>query len=158
MGKGKMKTFVPKSGEIPRGWFIVDAAGQPLGRLAVEVAKILRGKHRPIFTPNADTGEFVIVINADKVGLTGKKEGEPLYHHTGYPGGIKEISKGTLRTERPIRLVERTIKGMLPHNKIGAEMFRKLKVYGGADHPHAAQQPRALSLEKPVRRVVRGAV
>src|SRR5437016_6237029 len=101
-----MKTFVPKGGEIPRGWFLVDAEGQSLGRLAVEVAKILRGKHRPIFTPNADTGEFVIVINAEKVLLTGKKSQEPVYRHSGYPGGIKETTRGKIREKHPTRLIE----------------------------------------------------
>ncbi|HET6383123.1 MAG TPA: 50S ribosomal protein L13 [Armatimonadota bacterium] len=150
-----MKTYVPKAGDIRRQWFQVDAAGQSLGRLAVEVAKVLRGKHRPTFTPNADTGDFVIVINADRVLLTGKKSDEPVYHHTGYPGGIKETTRGAIRAKRPIRLIETAIKGMLPHNKIGAEMYRKLKVYPGADHPHTAQQPQPLSVAKPERRVRR---
>ena len=152
-----MKTYVPKAGEIHRQWFVVDAAGQSLGRLAVEVAKVLRGKHRPTFTPNADTGDFVIVVNAAQILLTGRKQDEPVYHHSGYPGGIKETTRGVLRQKRPTRLVEAAIKGMLPHNKLGADMYRKLKVYAGPDHPHSAQQPQPLSLAKPERHVRKSA-
>ena len=148
-----MKTYVPKASEIHRRWFVIDADGQPLGRLAVEAAKILRGKHHAMFTPNADTGDFVVVINAEKVLLTGNKAAEPIYSHSGYPGGLKTIARGALLAKRPIKLVEKAIKGMLPHNKIGADMYRKLKVYEGAEHPHSAQQPEPLSIAKPVRRV-----
>ncbi|MCA1595396.1 MAG: 50S ribosomal protein L13, partial [Chloroflexi bacterium] len=123
-----------------------------LGRLAVEAAKVLRGKHHAMFTPNADTGDFIVVINAEKVLLTGGKSAEPVYTHSGYPGGIKEISRGTMLKRHPTRLVERAIKGMLPHNKIGAEMYRKLKVYSGPHHDHQAQKPEPLSLAKPERR------
>lgn len=141
-----MKTYVPKAGELQREWYVVDATGQSLGRLAVEVAKVLRGKHKATFTPNADTGDFVVVVNADRILLTGNKSEEPLYRHSGYPGGLKEISRGQLLEKSSSRLVERTIKGMLPHNKLGAEMYRKLKVYAGANHPHTAQQPQPLAI------------
>ncbi|MDQ2733327.1 MAG: 50S ribosomal protein L13 [Armatimonadota bacterium] len=153
-----MKTYVPKEVDIKRRWFVIDATGHSLGRLAVEAAKVLRGKHHPMFTPNADTGDFIIVVNADKVVLTGNKAAEEIYRHSGYPGGIKSVTRGTLLAKRPERLVEACIKGMLPHNKIGAEMYRKLKVYTGPDHPHAAQQPQPLSVEKPERRVRRAPV
>jgi large subunit ribosomal protein L13 len=146
-----VKTYVPKAGEVQRRWYVLDATGQSLGRLAVEAAKVLRGKHRPEFTPNTDMGDFVVVINAEKILLTGGKSEEPLYNHSGYPGGLRTITRGTLLSKRPTRLVERTIKGMLPHNKLGAEMYRKLKVYAGAEHPHAAQQPVPLSMTKPER-------
>ena len=153
-----MKTYVPKAGDIHRRWFVIDATGQPLGRLAVEAAKVLRGKHHPMFTPNADTGDFIVVVNADKILLTGNKENEPLYRHSGWPGGIKEESRGKLRARRPIALVEKAIRGMLPHTKLGDAMYKKLKVYGGPEHPHEAQQPLALSVAKPVRRPVRPTV
>jgi len=139
-----MKTFVAKPEEIQREWLVVDAAGKPLGRLAQEVAKLLRGKHKPIFTPHVDTGDHVIVINADQVVLSGNSKAEERIHwHSQYPGGLKSVTKGAMLEKRPDRLVERTIKGMLPHNKLGAQMYRKLKVYAGAMHPHEAQQPRA---------------
>jgi large subunit ribosomal protein L13 len=127
---------------IQRDWWVVDAAGKPIGRLATEVAKLLRGKHKPTFTPHADTGDHVIVINADKVVLTGNKREERIYWHSGYPGGIKSVTKGSVLAKRPDRLVERTIKGMLPHTTLGAQVYRKLKVYAGENHPHRAQQPR----------------
>jgi large subunit ribosomal protein L13 len=137
-----MKTFMAKAETIEREWLIVDAAGKPLGRVAAEVAKVLRGKHKPTFTPHMDSGDHVIVINASKVVLTGKKSEEPIYWHTQYPGGIKSVTRGAMLEKRPERLVERTVKGMLPHNRLGAQMYRKLKVYAGADHPHASQKPR----------------
>ncbi len=137
-----MKTFTAKPDDIEREWLVVDATGKSLGRLAAEVAALLRGKHKPIFTPHADTGDHVIVINADQVVLTGSKRAELIHWHSGYPGGLKAITRGGLMDSRPTRLVERTIKGMLPHTRLGAQMYRKLKVYTGAEHPHAAQKPR----------------
>ena len=137
-----MKTFMAKAETIEREWLVVDATGKSLGRLATEVAAILRGKHKPTFTPHMDSGDHVIVINAAQVALTGNKRDENIYWHTLYPGGIKSITRGEMLDKRPERLVERTIKGMLPHNKIGAQMYRKLKVYAGATHPHESQKPR----------------
>jgi len=137
-----MKTFMAKPEEMQRDWWVIDAAGRPLGRLATEVAKLLRGKHKTTFTPHVDTGDHVIIINADKVVLTGtNKAEEKIFWHSQYPGGLKSITKGGMLAKRPDRLVERTIKGMLPHNKLGAQMYRKLKVYAGTVHPHQAQQP-----------------
>jgi len=138
-----MKTFMAKAEELQRDWWVVDATGKPLGRLAAEVAKLLRGKHKPTFTPHVDTGDHVIIINAEKVLLTGNKSEERIYWHSQYPGGLKSVTKGSMLEKRPDRLVERTIKGMLPHNRLGAQMYRKLKVYAGVAHPHSAQQPRA---------------
>jgi len=138
-----MKTFMAKAESMQREWLILDAAGKPLGRLAVEAARILRGKHKPTFTPHCDTGDHVIVINADQVVLTGGKAEERIYWHTQYPGGLKFVTRGSMLAKRPDRLVERTIKGMLPHNRLGDQMYRKLKVYAGATHPHEAQKPRA---------------
>jgi large subunit ribosomal protein L13 len=137
-----MKTYMAKAETVQREWLVVDAAGKPLGRLATEVAMLLRGKHKPTFTPHVDTGDHVIVINADKVVLTGNKSEERIYWHSQYPGGLKYVTRGQMLDKRPDRLVERTIKGMLPHNRLGAQMYRKLKVYAGATHPHEAQQPR----------------
>lgn len=140
-----MKTYTAKPNEIERKWFVVNAEGKSLGRLAVEVAKILRGKHKPIFTPHVDTGDHVIIVNAEKVVLTGtNKPDELLYRHSGYPGGIKSESRGKLLTERPELLIMGTVKGMLPHNTLGAMMLKKLRVYRGASHPHEAQGPEAL--------------
>jgi large subunit ribosomal protein L13 len=136
-----MKTYMAKPEQIQRDWWIVDAAGKPLGRLAAEVARVLRGKHKPTFTPHADTGDHVIVINADKVVLSGNKQTDRIYWHTQYPGGLKSVTRGSMLEKRPDRLVERTIKGMLPHNRLGAQMYRKLKVYAGESHPHEAQKP-----------------
>jgi large subunit ribosomal protein L13 len=135
------KTFMPKPDELERAWLVVDATGKPLGRLAAEVARLLRGKHKPIFAPHCDTGDHVIVINADKVALSGNKDEENIYWHTQYPGGLKSVTKGQMLEKKPTRLVERTVKGMLPHNRLGAQMYRKLKVYAGAEHPHEAQKP-----------------
>ena len=137
-----MKTFMAKAEELQRDWWVVDATGKPLGRLAAEVAKLLRGKHKPTFTPHVDTGDHVIIINAEKVLLTGNKSEERIYWHSQYPGGLKSVTKGGMLEKRPDRLVERTIKGMLPHNRLGAQMYRKLKVYAGVAHKHSAQQPR----------------
>ncbi|MFN3648640.1 MAG: 50S ribosomal protein L13 [Armatimonadota bacterium] len=136
-----MKTFVAKPETVQRNWLVIDAAGKPLGRLAVEAARILRGKHKPTFTPHVDTGDHVIIVNADQVLLTGSKSEERIYWHSQYPGGLKSVTKGAMRENKPERLVERTVKGMLPHNKLGAQMYRKLKVYAGPSHPHEAQQP-----------------
>jgi large subunit ribosomal protein L13 len=141
-----MRTYQAKPHEIERKWYVVDAADKPVGRLASQVAKILRGKHKPIFTPNVDTGDFVVIINAEKARLTGNKSEELIYWHTMYPGGLRSVSRGKLLAEKPERAVQRTIKGMLPHNKLGAAMLRKLKVYAGAEHPHEAQQPEKLEI------------
>ena len=137
-----MKTFMAKPEEVQRAWLVVDATGKPLGRLAAEVARLLRGKHKVTFTPHVDTGDHVIVINADKVALTGNKAEERIYWHSQYPGGLKSVTRQAMKDKRPERLVERTIKGMLPHNRLGDQMYRKLKVYAGATHPHEAQKPR----------------
>ncbi len=137
-----MKTYSPKAAEIERKWHVVDASGQTLGRLASEVASILRGKHKPMFAPHMDTGDYVIIINASKINLTGKKLTDKFYHyHTGYPGGIKSIAYGKLLETKPEKVIELAVKGMLPHNKLGRAMFKKLKVYAGTEHPHEAQQP-----------------
>lgn len=137
-----MSTFFAKAAEVERKWYVIDAAGLPLGRVATEAARILRGKHKPIFTPNVDTGDHIIVINAEKVVLTGNKLNTKIYRrHSGYPGGLKEMTYKTLMQTHPVRAVEHAIKGMLPHNKLGAQMYTKLKVYRGAEHPHQAQKP-----------------
>ncbi|MGI6492796.1 MAG: 50S ribosomal protein L13 [Pelotomaculum sp.] len=141
-----MKTFMAKAEDIKanRKWFVLDADGKVLGKLAVEAARILRGKHRPDFTPHVDTGDHVIIINASKVKLTGNKlANKKYYRHSGYPGGLKTVDYGTLLKTKPELVVEKAIKGMLPHNKLGADMFRKLKVYRDAAHPHQAQKPEA---------------
>jgi large subunit ribosomal protein L13 len=137
-----MKTFMAKAETIEREWLVVDATGKSLGRLATEVATLLRGKHKPTFTPHMDSGDHVIVINADQVVLTGNKAEERIYWHSQYPGGLKFVTRGQMLEKRPERLVERTIKGMLPHNRLGAQLYRKLKVYAGATHPHDSQKPR----------------
>ena len=142
-----MKTFTPKPTDIEREWFVVDAEGLVLGRMATEVARILRGKHKPIFAPHTDTGDHVIVINADKVVLTGNKlEAKKVYRHSGYPGGLKTRSYGDLLAEQPAETVRKSITGMLPHNRLGAQMATKLKVYAGGEHPHRAQKPTELVL------------
>lgn len=137
-----MKTFMAKAETIEREWLVVDATGKSLGRLATEVATLLRGKHKPTFTPHMDSGDHVIVINADQVVLTGNKREERIHWHSQYPGGLKSVTRGQMLEKRPERLVERTIKGMLPHNRLGAQLYRKLKVYTGATHPHDSQKPR----------------
>lgn len=142
------RTYTAKEEEIERKWYVVDAAGLPLGRLASQVAQILRGKHKPTFTYHADCGDFVVVVNADKVVLTGRKEDELIYWHTGWPGGLRNISRGKMRDEKPERLIEKTVWGMLPKNKLGRRTFKKLKVYAGPDHPHGAQEPEAIQLVK----------
>lgn len=137
-----MKTFVTKPKDIQRKWLVIDAAGRPAGRIAAEAARLLRGKHKPMFSPSIDAGDYVIIINAGKAVLTGAaKPGEGIYRHSGYPGGIKEISRGELLAKRPIKYMERVVKGMLPHNTLGRQMFLKLRVYEDAEHPHTAQEP-----------------
>ena len=137
-----MKTYSAKPLEVERKWYVIDATNMPLGRLAVAASNLLRGKTKPEFTPNVDTGDFVIVINAEKVIVTGKKETDKIYrHHTGFPGGLKEISFKALMEKDPRLAIEKAVKGMLPHNTLGAEQFTKLKVYAGSEHPHAAQKP-----------------
>lgn len=140
-----MKTFSAKREEVQRDWFVIDAAGKTLGRMATEIARRLRGKHKAIYTPHVDTGDFIVVINADKVQVTGRKAKDKTYYrHTGYPGGLKSISFEKLLAKSPTRVIELAVKGMLPKNPLGRQMYRKLKVYAGADHPHTAQQPSLL--------------
>lgn len=135
-------TFMAKAGEVDRKWYVIDAAGKPLGRVATQAAAILRGKHKTTYTPNVDCGDFVIVINAQDAILAGKKDiQKKYYHHSGYPGGLREQSYGDMMQNKPEFVMERAIKGMLPHNRLGRQMYRKLKVYAGAEHPHVAQQP-----------------
>ncbi|MBR4984959.1 MAG: 50S ribosomal protein L13 [Proteobacteria bacterium] len=142
-----MKTYSAKPGEVEQGWYIIDLEGQHLGRAAAAVASILRGKHRPQYTPHVDTGEFVIVVNVDKLVLTGKKLSDKKYYrHTGYVGGIKEITADKLMASKPEDVFKIAVKGMLPKNSLGRTMLSKLKIYRGTDHPHAAQQPKTISL------------
>jgi len=142
-----MKTFTATPSTIKREWFVVDATDKTLGRLATELAHRLRGKHKPTFTPNMDTGDYMIVVNAEKIKVTGKKlEDKIYYHHTGYIGNLKSINLGKLLEEHPERVIQKAVKGMLPRNPLGRATFRKLHVYAGADHPHAAQQPTQLEL------------
>jgi large subunit ribosomal protein L13 len=137
-----VRTYSPKPGEIERHWHVIDAADVVLGRLATHAATLLRGKHKPVFAPHVDTGDFVIVINAEKVALTGnKRQTKVAYRHSGYPGGLKTIRYDELLTKRPERAIQLAVKGMLPHNRLGRQLMTKLKVYAGPDHPHAAQQP-----------------
>ena len=142
-----MPTYTPKASEIERGWFVVDAEGVVLGRMASEVARVLRGKHKPTFAPHLDTGDHVIVVNAAKVVLTADKaERKMVYRHSGYPGGIKRQTFADLLERKPEEAVRKSIKGMLPKNRLGRQMAKKLKVYAGPQHPHAAQQPVSLDL------------
>ena len=144
-----VRTYSPKASEITRSWFVVDAEGLVLGRVATEVARILRGKHKPTFAPHIDTGDHVIIINAEKVVLTaGKAERKKVWRHSGYPGGIKSNTYAELLVRKPEEAVRRTVRGMLPKNRLGRAMSSKLKVYAGPDHPHAAQQPQPLPLEQ----------
>lgn len=137
-----MATFIPSQSDIDRRWHVLDADSAVLGRLATAAAKLLQGKHKPPYTPFLDLGDHVIIVNAEKVRLTGSKEDKKLYrHHSGYPGGLREDRAKTLRQERPARMVEQAVRGMLPKTKLGAAMYRKLKVYAGSNHPHAAQRP-----------------
>ena len=144
-----MKTYTPKASEITREWHIVDAEGMILGRLCTEVARVLRGKHKPIFAPHIDTGDHVIIVNADKVVMTsGKESRQMIYRHSGYPGGLKATSYEELLESDPQRAIEKAVKGMLPHNKLGRQQIKKLKVYTGADHPHAAQNPQPYEISQ----------
>lgn len=142
-----MKTEVAKIENVKRDWYVVDAQDMVLGRLATQVANVLRGKNKAIFTPSVDTGDFVIVVNADKIALTGRKLADKTYYnHSGFPGGLKEISAGKLLEKKPEELIKRAVKGMLPKNKLSRHMLKKLKIYVGASHPHDAQQPKVLAL------------
>jgi large subunit ribosomal protein L13 len=142
-----VKTFSAKSHAIDREWFVLDAQGQTLGRLAARIATILRGKHKPIYTPHVDCGDYVIVVNADKVNVTGQKLDQKMYYrHSGYPGGLSEITLRKQLQIHPERVVEAAVRGMLPKNRLGRKMFKKLKVYAGPDHPHEAQQPKPFDL------------
>ena len=142
-----MKTFSAKAAEVKRDWYVVDADGKTLGRLASEIARRLRGKHKPEYTPHVDTGDYIIVVNAEKIGVTGNKENKKLYqHHTGYIGNLKTVTLGKLRQTFPDRILNTAVKGMLPNNPLGRAMFKKLKVYAGPEHDHQAQQPKVLEL------------
>ena len=142
-----MKTFSAKAAEVDRKWWLIDAQQQPLGRVAARAAVLLRGKHKPIFTPHVDTGDFVIVVNAEKVVLSGKKEEDKVYtSFSGFVGGHKSETVGQRRARHPELLVERAVRGMIPHNRLGRSIYTKLKVYTGATHPHAAQQPAAIEI------------
>ena len=142
-----MKTYVTNPNEIEREWYVVDATGQTLGRLATRIAHRLRGKHKPIFSPSVDAGDYVIVVNAEKIHVTGRKLDQKIYYrHTGYPGGLREITLRNLLQKHPTRVIEHAVRGMLPKNRLGRRMFKKLKVYAGPEHPHAAQQPKPLEL------------
>ncbi|RVU41874.1 50S ribosomal protein L13 [Rheinheimera riviphila] len=142
-----MKTFTAKPETVTRDWFVVDAAGKTLGRISTEIALRLRGKHKPEYTPHVDTGDYIIVVNADKVTVTGNKaKNKKYYSHSGFPGGIKEITFEKLLEKKPEMVLETAIKGMLPKGPLGRAMFRKLKVYAGAEHQHAAQQPQVLDI------------
>jgi len=142
-----MKTFSAKPETVKRDWYVIDATDKVLGRLAAEVAHRLRGKHKAEYTPHVDTGDYIVIVNADKIAVTGNKETDKMYHHhTGYIGGLKSISLRKLRAKAPEQIIETAVKGMLPRNPLGRAMFRKLKVYAGAEHGHAAQQPKALEI------------
>ncbi|NRA23760.1 MAG: 50S ribosomal protein L13 [Oleispira sp.] len=142
-----MKTYSAKPESVQREWFIVDAAEQTLGRLATEIALRLKGKHKPEYTPHVDTGDYIVVINAEKIRVTGKKTTDKMYYrHTGYPGGLRSISFDKLIDHKPEMVIEQAVKGMLPKNPLGRDMYRKLKVYAGSEHPHAAQQPQTLEI------------
>lgn len=141
------RTYVTKSEDVQRDWYVVDARGQTLGRLASEVAQIVRGKHKPIYSPSVDVGDYVIVVNADQVRVTGRKLDQKMYYrHSGYPGGLKEVSLRRMLKEHPTRVIEHAVRGMLPKNRLGRKMVKKLKVYAGPAHPHEAQQPKPLEL------------
>ncbi len=142
-----MKTYMAKAAEVERKWYVIDASGQALGRLSSEVASILRGKHKADYTPHVDTGDYVIVINAAQIKLTGDKLNQKMFrHHTGYPGGLKEMDYKTLLQKKPEKAIEAAVKGMLPHNRLGNRMYKKLKVYRGSEHPHQAQKPEVRQL------------
>ena len=142
-----MKTYIARAEDMEREWFLVNAEGKTLGRLASEIAKVLRGKHKPIYTPHLDCGDYVIVVNAEKVQVTGRKLDQKMYYrHTGYPGGIKSISLRNQLQKHPERVLQAAVRGMLPKNRLGRKMLKKLKVYAGDSHPHQAQQPKVLEL------------
>ncbi len=142
-----MKTVSTRPQDVDRTWFVVDAEDKTLGRLATEIAHRLRGKHKPEYTPHVDTGDYIVVVNAEKVRVTGNKFNDKMYYrHSGYPGGIKEMNFKDMQDRHPERIVEKAVKGMLPKNPLGRAMFKKLKVYSGAEHPHAAQQPQPLEI------------
>ncbi|MDX1757928.1 MAG: 50S ribosomal protein L13 [Marinobacter sp.] len=142
-----MKTLSAKPETVKRDWYVVDAAGKTLGRLSTEIALRLRGKHKPEFTPHVDTGDYIVVINASQVRVTGKKSADKMYYsHTGFPGGIKSINFEKLVDKAPEQVIEHSVKGMLPKGPLGRAMFKKLKIYAGAEHPHAAQQPKELDI------------
>ncbi len=142
-----MRTYSPKPGEVSRQWLVIDADDVVLGRLATQVATLLRGKHKPVYAPHVDTGDFVIVVNADKVALTGsKREQKVAYRHSGYPGGLRATGYEQLLAQNPRKAVEKAVRGMLPHTTLGRAMLKKLKVYTGPDHPHAAQQPQPFEI------------
>ena len=142
-----MSTYMPKAGDITRSWYIIDAEGKTLGHVAAKAADLLRGKHKPTFTPNADCGDHVIIINADKVVLTGKKLDQKMYyHHTGYIGNMKKVKYSTLMKTKPEFVMTKAVKGMIPHNRLGADIYSKLHVYAGSEHPHAAQKPEVMEI------------
>ncbi|MFH1329042.1 MAG: 50S ribosomal protein L13 [Actinomycetota bacterium] len=144
----RQKTFTPRPSDVDRHWWVVDADGLPLGRLASEVASVLRGKNKPTFAPHFDMGDFVVVVNAAKVQITGDKATQKRYYrHSGYPGGLRENSFEEMRAKFPERVVEQAVRGMLPHNRLGRQMYRKLKVYRGPQHPHSAQAPKPLAID-----------
>jgi large subunit ribosomal protein L13 len=137
-----MKSYIAKPAEVDHKWYVIDAEGKTLGKLAVEAAMILRGKKKPIYTPHIDCGDYVIVVNAEKVHVTGKKESDKIYvSHSGYPGGLKEVSLGEMRAKKPEEIIRHAVKGMMPKGRLGRQMYKKLKVYAGPEHPHAAQKP-----------------
>ena len=140
-----MKTYSIKADEIHKDWFVADAENKALGRLASKVAQILKGKHKPTYTPHMDMGDFVVVVNAEKIRVSGKKEMQKTYFsHSGYPGGTKEVDLYTMRRRFPERVIQNAVKGMLPHNRLGRQMMRNLKIYSGPDHPHSSQQPKVM--------------
>lgn len=142
-----MRTYSAKPGEVERRWFVVDAEGETLGRLATRIATVLRGKHKPEFTPHVDTGDFVVVVNASKVALSGRKLSQKHYHrYSGYPGGLKSIDAATVRENDPQRMIHQAVKGMLPKNRLSRALLKKLRVYGGPEHPHAGQCPEPLPI------------
>ncbi|HWV91341.1 MAG TPA: 50S ribosomal protein L13, partial [Burkholderiales bacterium] len=143
-----MTTYTAKAGQVQHGWYVVDAQNKVLGRLAVQIATRLRGKHKPEYTPHVDTGDFIVVVNVAKLRVTGRKDERKVYYrHTGYPGGLKETNFKKLQAKKPTRVLQLAVKGMLPKGPLGYAMLRKLKVYAGATHPHSAQQPKALEIQ-----------
>jgi len=141
------RTYVTNPEDVQRDWYVVDASGQTLGRLATQIARIVRGKHKPIYSPSVDVGDYVIVINADKIHVTGQKLDQKMYYrHSGYPGGLTEVPLRRMLETHPTRVIEHAVRGMLPKNRLGRKMIKKLKVYAGSEHPHEAQQPEALEL------------